>query len=309
MGRNTKRFAEYIKNRKTQPPRLLYKYVPLKTAQLILANETLRFSSPLAFNDPFDSQWNFLWQLATPKFNQAIIKRILRKDINPERFRDDVCRDWVLENRRDHKTLSAKQKREHVERMKEELSQGITFPDQVSDMIRRLRVLSLAETPDSIQMWSYYASGHEGVVLAFDTEALERAWEVPVEEVQYAKALPKIVDPKTFFDFFTYGEELPTIDHQRVADALTLTKAHTWRHEKEWRYVFIADRSDKIRQDDRNFPVSALAGFVRGCKCDLDDFKILAAEVLAKNPGAQPWAVARHSGRFDLVAGRLEAPH
>lgn len=305
MSKNTKRFAEHIKNRRTQPPRLLYKYVPFKTAQLIIANETLRFSSPLAFNDPFDSQWNFLWQLATPKFNQAIIKRILRKGISPERFRDDARRDWVLEHRRAHKSLSAQQKRKHVERMKEELSQGIIFPDQVADMIRRLRVLCLANTPESIQMWSYYASGHEGVVLAFDTEALERAWEVPVEKVRYAKTLPKIVAPKTFYDFIIYGEGLPQIDSQLGSDALTLTKAHKWGHENEWRYVFIAKRGDTTRQVDMTFPVNVLAGFVRGCKCDLDDFKNLATEVRAKYPRAKPWAVARHPVRFDLVAGPL----
>ncbi len=33
------------------------------------------------------------------------------------------------------------------------------------------------------------------------------------------------------------GGELPAIDHQRGADALTLTKAHTWSHENEWRYA------------------------------------------------------------------------
>ena len=309
MGKNTNRFAEYIKNRKTQPPQLLYKYVPLKTAQLIIANETLRFSSPLEFNDPFDSQWNFLWQLTTPEFNQAMIERILREDINPERFRDGNYRDWVLGNRRKHETLSAEQKREHVERMKEELSQGFTFPDQVSDMIRRLRVLCLASAPDSIQMWSYYASGHAGVVLAFHTEALERDWEVPVKEVQYAESLPKIVVPETFFDFITYGEDLPPIDSQLGSDALTLTKAHKWGHENEWRYVFIAKRGDTTRHVDMTFPVSALAGVVGGCKCDQSEFKILAAEAVAKNPKAKLWGINRHPRRFDLVAGPLDPPH
>ena len=309
MGKNSKRFAEHIKNRTTQPPQLLYKYLPLEKAQSIIANETLRFSSPLDFNDPFDTQWNFLWQLATPKFNRAIIKRILHKDINPERFRDDVFRDWVLESRRDHKTLSRKQKRDHVERMKEELSQDITFPYQVSDMIRRLRILCLASTPESIQMWSYYASGHEGVVLAFYTEALERAWELPVEKVRYAKALPKIVAPKKFYDFIIYGEDLPPIDSQLGSNALTLTKAHKWRHENEWRFVFIADRGDETRHRDLRFPASALAGVVGGCNCDQSEFKILAAEAVAKNPKAKLWGINRHPRRFDLVAGPLDPPH
>ena len=311
MGKNTKRFAEYIKNRETQPPQLLYKYTSIESARLIISNETVRCRSPLDFNDPFDGQWNFLWQLATPEFNQAIIERILvdAPDPDPERFRDDDFRDWVLENRRTHKTLSAEQKRVHVERMKEAFSQGITFPDQVSDMLRRLRVFCLARIPDSIQMWSYYATGHEGVVLAFYTEALERAWEVPVEEVQYAEALPKLVAPEAFFDYFIYGEELPAIDHQRGSDALTLTKAHTWSHENEWRYVFIAERGDKTRHVDRRFPVSALAGVVGGCKCDQSEFKILAAEAVAKNPQAKLWGVIRHPSRFDLVAGPLDPPH
>lgn len=308
MGKNTKHFAEYIKRRKTQPPPLLYKYVPFETARLIIANETLRFSSPLEFNDPFDSQWNFLWQLSTPEFNQTMIERILHEDINPARFRDGNYRDWVLGNRRKHETLSAEQRREHVERMKEELSQGFTFPDQVSGMIRHLRVLCLASTAESIQMWSYYASGHEGVVLAFDSSALESAWELPVKEVQYEEALPKIVVPETFFEFITYGEELPPIDSQLGSDALTLTKAHKWGHENEWRYVSVADRGDKTRHLDLSFPVSALAGVVGGCKCNQSEFKSLAAEAVAKNPQTKLWGLIRHPSRFDLVAGLLEAP-
>ncbi len=305
MSKNTKRFTEFVKNREKQPPPLLYKYTSLDTANDILNNSTLRFSSPVKFNDPFDSQWNFLWQLSTPEFNQTIIERILYEDIEQGRFRDDNFRQWVMKSRRDHEILPAEHKIDHIKNMKEELGQGFMIPDQVSDMIKRLRILCLATTPESIQMWSYYASGHKGVVLAFYTEILERAWELPVREVKYEQDLPKIVQPEMFFDFFIYGEELPEIDHQGGSDALTLTKNEKWSHENEWRYVSIANRGDTTRYIDTPFLTSALAGLVRGCNCDRESFKELGEIAKAKYPQAIPWAVDLHPNKFALVAGKL----
>ena len=306
MGKNTERFAEFIKIRKKPPPGLLYKYVPIETARLIIANETVRFRSPSDFNDPFDSQWNILWQLATTEFNQTLIERLLDNSLKIAQIKYEGQREWIIENRRVHNSLSETQKPAHIERMIQELGPEVIIPDIVRDQLKRLRIFCLAQKPDSIQMWSYYAAGHQGVAIAFASAVLEQHWEIPVEDVRYRPNLPELVIPESFFDYFIYGEEMPIIDHQRAANALTFTKADSWRHEEEWRYVSLANRGDTALYDDFNFPTSALAGLVAGCKCNRKEFKSLAYEMLAKNPDAKVFATARHPSQFDLVAIPIE---
>lgn len=308
MSIRSRSYEEHIKNREIQPPRILYYYTSLDIAREIIKNETLRFNSPLEFNDPFDAQWNIHWQLTTPEFQQAIVERILREDIDPKRYRDDSMRNWAVNNKRKYETLPAEQKGEHIERMAEEFGQGLVLPDQVSRFTGRLRILCLASTQESIQMWAYYASKHKGVVLAFDSEALERAWELPAKKVEYEEDFPKYLNPESFFEFFIFGEEFPQINIQLGVDALTLTKADKWGHENEWRYVTILDQTDNTQYLDLNFPVSALIGIVGGCNCDKSDFKILVAEAAAKNPQTIPYGIVPHPTQFDLVGVRLPIP-
>ena len=43
-----------------------------------------------------------------------------------------------------------------------------------------MRVFCLSELDDSVLMWSHYADQHQGVVLGFDTEAMEQGFTLSV---------------------------------------------------------------------------------------------------------------------------------
>jgi hypothetical protein len=282
---------------------VLFKYTTIATARLIIESRTVRFRTPKDYNDPFDAQWNTLWQLSTPEFNMALAKRALDPALAPGRI-DARIRDWIKEQRTRHRGLSPAQKKKHIREMVTMFDQGIVerLPDQLLSRLNRLRVFCLAERPDSVQMWGYYAQEHAGVVLAFDTLTLERHWEVPTERVTYAESLPEIVDPNLFLDYILCADPLPSVDHREAARAWTLTKAQGWSHEEEWRFVFMAAPTDDTLFTDQAFPEDALVGLVAGCKACPRDFAGVVELAEGQFPQLQVQNVARHATRFDLVA-------
>ena len=56
-------------------PERIYKYISLETAIKILENNSLKFSKPSTFNDPFDSDVNLL----DFNFDGAITPRVLKE--------------------------------------------------------------------------------------------------------------------------------------------------------------------------------------------------------------------------------------
>lgn len=303
MGSNTEKFRDYVASRKEPPPRVLFKYTSIETARVMLENRTIRFGTPLDYNDPFDAQWNTLWQLSTPEFNEAMVVMALGPDLAPSCI-DPRLREWIIEERTRHQQLSLDERKEQIREMAAVLDQGLVahLPDQLLKRLNRLRVFCLAQRPDSVQMWGYYAQEHAGVVMAFDTLALERTWEIPAEQVMYAENLPEIVDPELFFDFYFCGGALPSIDHERAARAWTLTKARGWAHEEERRFVFIADPTDMARFTDQTFPPDALIGLIGGCKACPREFAGFVELAEHQFSPLQIQTVARHATRFDLVA-------
>jgi hypothetical protein len=55
-----------------------YKYVTVETALLILQNRTLKYSSPVIFNDPFDVQTKVDFGFEVSDFMEAFIDELYR---------------------------------------------------------------------------------------------------------------------------------------------------------------------------------------------------------------------------------------
>jgi len=87
-------------------------------------------------------------------------------------------------------------------------------------------VLSLALENDSIPMWTHYASGHQGFVIGFDTNA-----ELSRDAVQNRK-----------LDRVNYDADRPCLTRNCPSDrVLFRTKSKAWGHEKEWRWIECCD--------------------------------------------------------------------
>jgi hypothetical protein len=126
--------------------------------------------------------------------------------------------------------------------------------------IRASGIYSLSKRIDNELMWAYYASGHTGYAIIFDTEVLALSfdhgqWGGMYElEMNYSAKLPRF--------------DITKIDGNDTVKALSCfvgTKSKAWEHEDEHRLVF--DKGGKELKIDYR----AIKGFVFGCRMSEED--------------------------------------
>jgi hypothetical protein len=157
-----------------------YKYVTAETALLILQNQTLKYSSPIIFNDPFDVQTNLDYGFTTEKMMEAFIDELFRL------IHDEV--EPVGDNT--YPLVSGIQQMRHVVKKSSRRMPKDVFRQQnkalVKDTVQRAepmlkdmnslwkkiarasKVFCVAEEYDNLLMWAHYARDHTGAVIKFE---------------------------------------------------------------------------------------------------------------------------------------------
>ena len=197
-----------------QLPKSLYKYSPVSDGRIdrikrYLLNSKLYFSSMSAFNDPLDCRIPFVFEAtdaAAAEYWQTIADAIPGQSAEQKKAR-------ILE-------LIAQTKDDAGRKR---------LTDQQFTSLQRHGILSLTKHPDSMPMWAYYGESHSGVVLRLNMSPdillpLTRYEQCVIVPAVYHSDFPKI-------NF--YGS-----DDQKIHDVLG-AKAAAWKHEEEWRIVFI----------------------------------------------------------------------
>lgn len=127
------------------------------------------------------------------------------------------------------------------------------------DSIRNSGIYSLSKEIANELMWAYYANGHNGYAIIFDTEVLAKSFEngkysgMHELEVKYSSRLP-------WFDI-----SIIEMDINKVLSCLVGNKSNAWKHEAEHRLVF--DTGGKCLKIDYR----SIKGFVFGCRMNPDD--------------------------------------
>ena len=218
-----------------------FKYLSAGGAVSILKNRSLRWSSPLTFNDPFD------------------VPRELTVGIEPDEIRKATGRIFreLMQNPPADTSFLAPKVQEIVELVKAGItddvrreilagldtpipfSQGITealrgLRGQWKEWIHDFRILCLTESPDHVAMWHHYADAYRGVVLEFRCLDETDSPLLAADKVNYS--------PETSPLFTAEGWADILIRKMRNAiDILfklaTTAKAADWAYENEWRVV------------------------------------------------------------------------
>jgi hypothetical protein len=221
-------------------PKVLYKYTTFEVGMKILESQTIRFSHPKHFNDPYDCNMPIVlkqkYKLTKDyfiRFAQGLKehpKKELFKNINV----DNLIR--LLLSANDEVPFSA-----------EEFIQSV-----FAYWVNKMRILSLSESKDNPLMWGHYAENNSGIVIEFDTKLMFFDY---VNKVRYSKKVPKI-DNIIIDDMFsekreTFGEY----------SKLFLTKNINWKYEKEYRclydvelvFNYISTNVPSIKESHPNF--------------------------------------------------------
>ncbi len=176
---------------------ILYKYLP-PTRIDVLEQLALRFTQPLAFNDPFDSHP----YVDTPGLGQVWA------GLSPEEKEKVGDEDTF---RRVASFVTGK------------INAAIE-QQWYRSWSSKVGILCLSEVNDSLLMWSHYTDAYRGFVIGLDTDHPEfdrtkGKW--PVRKVRYSQDRPSVVPKKS-------GPK---------AAEVYFTKSIDWEYEREWRIV------------------------------------------------------------------------
>ncbi len=243
------------------PPRL-YKYEPFNELTLRnLKTQSIYFSSPKNFNDPYDCALTAPIQLPSTEELRLIREHYLSlKDDVPDEVREN------LKNLTDDQLLKIFE------------STGSSIMESLGEEEKGVSCFS--ETNDNLVMWSHYGGRYKGFCLEFDTAfaPLTKA-----RKVEYVDKVPTIM--------------LSDLMLEKGADhflKLLLTKSKAWEYENEWRVLH------KEAGTLFSYEPEALTGIYFGPEIAQENLEIIALIMLGQNPGVKFYQGSRSAVEFKV---------
>jgi hypothetical protein len=214
----------------------LIKYVGSDAATKILGSGTLRWSSPVLFDEPWSIKLDP--QLGFDHFtvNKAMLKAATGMIFTREMPKGNAAHPLFKAIRRWRSEERFRDETEAFEALSELL---VATPEAVRgkllqmfntwrSLIETARVICLSETHKDLQSWRLYAQNHRGVALRFSCDGVLSN---PIA-VEYSKIRPKLTTLKEQID------DLTGIKAAAGPDSYTsklFVKSHSDASEKEWR--------------------------------------------------------------------------
>lgn len=196
----------------------LYKYVSPERLDILTKN-TIRFTQPLAWNDPFELR---------PSYENDSVKEPL---MQIAKF------IYILKHFQQTGEALTKETDEFERERKR-----ITKDDIYRFINDNVVGLSLTEDKENLLMWSHYARQHKGFVIEFDTEhEFFKTNDRFLFKVKCGNLRPRI-DINAFSELIVYI--LHSLKNRTVLNRAELEKiskvfkkSEDWEYEKEWRLI------------------------------------------------------------------------
>mgnify|MGYP001600634068 CR=1 FL=1 len=272
-----------------------FKYMSARTANIVLTHRSLRWSSPVLFNDPLDVPREMSFGI-TPK---DIVEALSRRMANLIEYPPEVTSDLEPKVRLIIDTvkngISPELKVELLAGLKETASSNRPTSDSMDSLramwrsfIPDFRILCLTESPDHLAMWYHYADQYRGVVLEFRCDdVLDSAW-LAARPVTYPSEKPAVYTADGWATLLTMPHKLAI---QTMIDLSTFTKVPDWSYEREWRITSFKRPDDTGPFTDYKFHPIELAAVYLGPMIAVSDREAIVS--LAKNyPSVVVWDVS-----------------
>lgn len=273
-----------------EPPgkRPFYKYASPETTLAILRQRTIRYSSPLTFNDPFDVQsgLHFDFDLASlPGLILDKIGELATAQTEPNVDPADPWGQLVLETRKHFRSHGFPRDRwrplflnafDSLNKVFEETR--AQFQDHwTSVLLPGVRVFCVSEERDNLLMWAHYAKEHKGAVFEF--------WSLPEEDnpLSVAKAVKYVDSPPSFFSEAEFVEDILSLNKFNVSDLsrrYVYSKSTHWAHENEWRVWY--PLSTTALHDDMPIRQNEFIAIYIGCRAT-NEFRADVRDIVKSN--------------------------
>jgi hypothetical protein len=224
---------------KTHNKTAFYKYMPADVAEIVLSNNTLRWSSPLIFNDPFDVPRELAYGLKPQQIKEAIVNHHLELYRNPPNDLSNLHpKMQFLIN-----TIKSARSDKLINKMEDELRNSLSeeapdsknldeFRNRWKNQIQEMRILCLCESHEKTSMWYHYADKYKGAVLEFlCTDDVDTPWRI-AKPIEYTDENHLVSTPDGWAKLLNMEQ---TKALRKIFEASVYTKSTDWSYEHEWR--------------------------------------------------------------------------
>ncbi|MFT6205611.1 MAG: hypothetical protein ACJA1O_003234 [Spirosomataceae bacterium] len=260
-----------------------------------LKTNGLFFNSPENFNDPYDcTQSIVLEELSddlVSEYYSKSFKSERAEELIPKLFDRSISREQYIElfkiiaeknhGKRDSLRLDQLISEEGLEEDEIFNQQVDDNADTIREMVGRIikntmilirknmaenhGVCCFSERYDEMLMWSYYADGHSGFCLEFDTSSEPFT---KMKKVNYVQNIPS----------FSPSRLLEGDKDDDFIETFLCTKFEGWKHEREWR-VLHQEKGTVYAYESKQ-----LTGIYLGAKINDTDKEIILTLLRSQNP-------------------------
>lgn len=278
----------------------------VETALAVLQSRTVRYSSPLSFNDPFDIQAGLHFEFDINSLHDKVLDRIEALASGAKEPSVDTENVWgkiVLSAREHFGTHGFPRARwkEMTKNLFGELTQLIQetqreFQRHWESMLPRIRVFSVTEEKDNLLMWAHYAVDHTGATFEF--------WSLPDEDntLSVARRVEYVETPPPFFtetQWVNFLTGLGEVEGDALFRRYAYIKSHHWSYEREWRVWYpYSNSSEKF--DVVNIRPSEFKAIYLGCRMHPSQKEKILHLVKANFPDAQVFQAYKNEGTYSL---------
>jgi len=236
-----------------------YKYYTPQSTLEVLRNLTVKWSSPLEFNDPFDSQ--------------------LYLTSGDDSYFESV-RDLTIKELESVGSNLSETEKAAINRLVELEKKNIKdIPRKWREYARNARIFCVSETQDDLLMWAHYSDSHKGAVIKFRNIVDGKIGFKDAKVVRYSTQIPKIAYGP--YDILNNLGKEGIRDFDMFFFEVLFTKSNHWSYEKEWRIVQFLDKQDEKLHDFRPILPEEIDGVYLGCRIK----ESIKEEILSLVPG------------------------
>lgn len=293
----------------TRPPteRSFFKYASPEAAEATLTNKTVKFSSPLLFNDPFDVQTGLHFDFEIDTLLEKIIDHMANYACSSAAPKVDITHPigYLAQKARENfPTLGFNKRKWHSimePSFKEDLIPIILntqsdFKKYWEDNLPLMRVFCISEDKENLLMWSHYAKDHTGVVFEF-LSLPERDNLISIaQQVQYVKTPPPFFSEQEWLDDFLTIQQF---NHDDLHKKYVLQKSDVWKYEKEWRIWYPFSKTEGLTEympiNDYELPTMYI-----GCKATPLFQKNIVTIARANFPNIKIYKAIRRTDSYSL---------
>lgn len=283
----------------------LFKYMSAEVAHITLVNSTLRWSSPVLFDDPLDVARVFDLGFPMEVLEQAVLKELDyifdHKDVSHIQHNDLIKFITGFLNQNLSDEALAEFRGEIPDLLREGTSNSQKHIDELNTMWQKLipemRILCFSESKEVIPLWATYADNHKGVVMEFHPQAhTDSPWR-RAQSVTYTNKPMSIATPEEWARSILGIEKF---DYSKLFERYGCVKKEVWAYQQESRVFSFRREKETGNHSNYGFFPSDLKAIYLGYQSSAD-----TVDTIRKLLDHDLKHVKLYQCRIDREAGKL----